>query len=79
MKGIIEFNLPEDREDFQLAQNGWKYKNQIEEIWEKVFRPYRKHGYSNDYLNKIIDQNPEIAGIIIESLIDIYHEVINED
>lgn len=32
MKAILEFNLPEDREDFDLAQNGNRYSCVIEEL-----------------------------------------------
>jgi len=78
-KAILEFNLPEETEEFECSQNGWKYKNQVEEIWLQVFRPYRKHGYNNKELNKVIEDNPEVAEAIIESLITIYHDVINNE
>lgn len=26
MKGILEFNLPENKDDFELAQQGWQWK-----------------------------------------------------
>jgi len=78
-KAILEFNLPEENEDFDLAREGWRYHNQIEEIWQKVFRPYRKHGYPNLKLNKVIEDNPEVAEVIIESLIEIYQEVLRDD
>jgi hypothetical protein len=32
MKGILEFNLPEDREEFDLAQNVHKYRRAIEDM-----------------------------------------------
>ena len=32
MKGILEFDLPTDREDFEMAQEGWKYKCILEEM-----------------------------------------------
>jgi len=27
MKAILEFNLPEENEEFESASNGWKYKS----------------------------------------------------
>jgi hypothetical protein len=27
MKAILEFNLPEETEEFETASNGWKYKS----------------------------------------------------
>ena len=35
-KVILEFNLPEDRDDFDLALNGWKYKSVIEEFYQSL-------------------------------------------
>ncbi len=32
MKAILEFNLPEDSEDFDLAKNGPKYKLILDEL-----------------------------------------------
>jgi len=26
MKAVLEFQLPEDRDDFELAQQGWQWK-----------------------------------------------------
>lgn len=33
MKGILEFNLPEDSEDFELAKHGWKYKALLDDFY----------------------------------------------
>lgn len=44
-KGILEFNLPEEQEEFNDAAKGGAYKYTIEDIWQKVFRPAFKHGY----------------------------------
>ena len=78
-KAVLEFNLPEETEDFKDAQNGWKYKSQIEEVWQEVFRPYRKHGYRNQELQNVINDNPAVAHTIIESLIEIYHKVLKDE
>jgi hypothetical protein len=32
MKGTLVFTLPEEREEFELAQNGWKYKAALEDL-----------------------------------------------
>jgi uncharacterized lipoprotein YehR (DUF1307 family) len=55
MKGILEFNLPEEKEDFETAQKGWKYKSMYEEVWDKVFRPYHKHGYGEE-IDKLLEK-----------------------
>lgn len=44
-KGILEFELPEEREDFETAQNGWKYKSILKELDEDLRRKlkYENH------------------------------------
>jgi len=33
MKGVLEFNLPEEDEEFNNAQFGWKYKLVIQDMF----------------------------------------------
>ena len=44
MKAILNYNLPEEREEFETALNGWKYKLTLDEMWDVLFRPRHKHG-----------------------------------
>jgi hypothetical protein len=53
MKGILQFDLPEEKEDFEDAQKAWKYKHTLDQVWEKLFRPAHKHGYSDAELDKL--------------------------
>lgn len=32
MKAILEFNLPEERDEFAVAEAGWRYKDALEEF-----------------------------------------------
>lgn len=34
MKGILEFDIPEDQEDFKLAQDGHKYKRVVDDMYQ---------------------------------------------
>lgn len=36
MKAILEFNLPEEQEDFELCQKGWAFRCVIDEFYEKL-------------------------------------------
>lgn len=47
-KGILEFDLPEEEEEFSNAVNGAKYKDMIEDTWDECFRPMFKHGYDTN-------------------------------
>ncbi len=42
MKGILEFDLPEDREDFEIAQQGCQWKAIVSELLEYL-RSETKH------------------------------------
>lgn len=75
MKGILEFDLPEEREDFETAQHGWKYKCMIDDVWEKLFRPYHKHGYSNAEINELLEK--EDCQKLLQHLEGLYREVKN--
>ena len=75
MKATLSFNLPEEQEEFENAVNGSKYKWKMDDIWDKVFRPAFKHGYSQAGLTELSDRDYEV----IEKLADIYRETIRED
>lgn len=76
-KAVLEFNLPEEREELEHAQNGVKYSITLEEVWNNVFRPYHKHGYADQKLNKLLESKD--GQYIIEKLIEIYQEVLNDN
>lgn len=44
MKANLEFNLPEDKTDFYMANNGWNYYLVLESIDQKL-RSYLKYGH----------------------------------
>lgn len=77
MKATLEFNLPEEQEEHELALNGHKYKIAVEEIWNQVFRPYYKHGYDDSELNDLL--HTDSGAIIVEKLAEIYRKVINDE
>jgi hypothetical protein len=73
MKAILEFNLPEEAEEHSDALNGYKYRYALDEVYERVFRPSRKHGYGDPEINELLKN--EKCKLLIEKLIDIYLEV----
>ena len=76
MKGTLTYKLPEESEEFSTALNGWKYKHAMEEVWQKVFRPYFKHGYGSEELNRLVET--EDGGKIVEALSELYLSVAKE-
>ena len=61
MKVLLKFNLPEDREEYENAMNGSKYASQLEEVTQRIFRPARKHGYSDRKIQELIDKLDRLA------------------
>lgn len=74
MKVLLRFDLPEDKEEYEDAMNGSRYKCQLDDVWNNVFRPSRKHGYSNTRLNELLDK-PD-GRELMELLIDLYQETV---
>lgn len=72
MKGILKFNLPEEKEEFLHAQNGIKYKACIEDI-ENYFRTeikYKSDMYTEVEINLLESVRQSIFDIIRDR--DIY-------
>jgi hypothetical protein len=69
MRAILEFNLPEDNEEFLNACSGWKYHSIIFDIVE-YFRVKLKHGDLKDgevgVVEKIQSDILEIVGSSLE-------------
>lgn len=58
MKAILEFNLPEDKEDFDLARNAQKYCSHLSEI-RNLMRSYTKSGIPIEQLRRHSSQVAE--------------------
>jgi hypothetical protein len=62
MKAILEFNLPEDKENFDLANNGLNYYSALFEFDQWLRSEYKYNNKEEMYevrrkLNKIINEN----------------------
>lgn len=83
MKAILSFNLPEDKEDFKLAQNGGKLANAIFEMRQRLFRPARKHGYPegaiSDLLNGLSKKEKDAALKLIDVLEQEFSRICEEN
>jgi hypothetical protein len=76
-KAYLSFNLPEETEEFQMAQRAINYKIALEDIYNRVFRPAFKHGYANQELNKL--SNTKSGQRLIELLTEEYRAVMEEN
>ena len=80
MKANLQFNLPEETEEFNAAVNGKKYKDQVEAVWSQLFRPRYKHGYANPVINLLLsgesDEDP--CNKLMTELEKLYREITYE-
>lgn len=88
MKVILEFDGYEESEEMHLAINGSKYKSQLEELWQEMFRPRYKHGYNDAEINTLIgydvsEKDEQAAHIACNQLMDkleaIYQKITNNE
>ena len=54
MKAILEFSLPEEQEEYEITRQAGKMHSAFWTIGNEVFRPARKHGYSDHRLHDLI-------------------------
>lgn len=75
MKAILEFNLPEEKEEFETAVKAAKIKHALYEVSQEIFRPARKHGYADVRMaGKLTPEVVEVIGIL-ESM---FYEILTE-
>lgn len=66
MKAILEFNLPEEQEEYHITQQAFKMHTAFWNIGNDLFRPARKHGYPDQRLHDLIhflDQAAAALGV----------------
>jgi hypothetical protein len=76
MKKVLEFVMPEDSEEFRLADNGAEAHFALSDILNEIFRPVRKHGYADEDLNKLLED--EKVREAISLLEDKFHGILND-
>ena len=54
-KATLEFNLPEERVEFEQANQAGALVSFLWEVENRVFRPARKHGYPEQDIQNLID------------------------
>lgn len=93
MKGIIEFNLPEEQEEFDTAVKAADLKAALWEIAQQVFRPARKHGYSDGRIQELLEKadtlrvpnengeagyEPEVGTELVSQLEKLFYSILEE-
>jgi hypothetical protein len=76
-KVIFEFDMDEDAERIDITINGHKYKDQLDKVWEELFRPRWKHGYPNADLDKLTEN--EEVGKALDILEKMFQDILKEE
>lgn len=67
MRATIEFNLPEDKDEYKMAILGAKFKSALEDIEYDIFRPPLKHGFDDRELQDLYEKHSHVRK---------YHELL---
>lgn len=60
-KAILEFNLPEEEAELDMALHAGDLHATLWDIAQEVFRPARKHGYNDSTLQRLVEQLDSIV------------------
>ncbi len=66
MKAILEFNLPEEREDFVMATDGIKYYSAILELYNDLRSKVKYGNMSGDAMTAYEDIYRKVNNIMVE-------------
>lgn len=75
-KHTMTFNLPDESDELKNAMAGEVYLRALVEISDDVFRPHRKHGYSDPVLKKLCESEDVIKAIGL--LEQEFHRILQE-
>lgn len=74
-KVTLNYNLPEEQEEFKRAIEGMDAHLCLWDIAQDIFRPARKHGYPDSEISKLLekigDDGSELIGILESRFYDI--------
>lgn len=78
MKATLTFTLPEETDDFDWARKGSDAFAALADVSACIFRPARKHGYSDVAISELVAKIGDDALDLIGLLEDRFHRVLEE-
>jgi hypothetical protein len=72
---VWNLNIPEEREDFERSNKSLDLQLALWDISQEVFRPHRKHGYSDHKLPNLDDWSDQ-SHAIVERLEELFYEIL---
>lgn len=85
-KAILEFNLPEDQDDFEMAHKGADYHNALFTFKEAFLRTEIKYGPSPEFVhqcqnemgNSTLMVEPEVVHAVLEAVRTKFFETLSD-
>lgn len=79
-KVYIKFQLPEESEEHSLFMKSGAMASAINDIRNVVFRPARKHGYSDQRMKELVQEIGEgKASELIGRMEELFSEILEEN
>lgn len=75
----LKFTLPEERAEYEITNRAMAMSIAIEQVGNEIFRPARKHGYSEPELAALFEKCGDAGAELIYALEQRYYEILNEN
>lgn len=75
----LRFKLPEEREEFDTAVRAGAMATAIWETGQEVFRPARKHGYSDPTIAALLEKCGDFGTELVSALEQKFYEILREN
>lgn len=80
MKAILEYNLPEEQSEYELALSAGKLHKVAWEFTYTVLRKALKYEVSdNEGLQALLQTHPEVTRQVLETINKIYADLLDEN
>jgi hypothetical protein len=56
MIAVLQYKLPDESEEYEVAMAGGRALSALYDIRQEIFRPMRKHGYTDARVTGLIDK-----------------------
>jgi len=77
LKATLTFNLPEEKDEFETAARAASVALALDMVWQRLFRPFHKHGYPEGRIDQALKANDcealiDALGIEYQAILDEY-------
>jgi hypothetical protein len=77
-KATLSFTLPEENEEFKLANTAGDMACALHDISQNIFRPARKHGYPDPEVQALVEKLGDDGTELVSKLEKMFYEVLGD-